>query len=69
MVLLPEWRTRSLTLTALALERVLPEESQQALRALRDYLLKITGSHLQTWDEPSSMKKERTHQECRWLNN
>ncbi|MBD8161757.1 LysR substrate-binding domain-containing protein [Erwinia persicina] len=37
MVLLPEWRASPLKLTALTLERVLPEKSQQALRALRDY--------------------------------
>ena len=40
MVLLPEWRATPLKLTALTLERVLPEKSQQALRALRDYFSK-----------------------------
>ncbi|CAO96843.1 LysR substrate-binding domain-containing protein [Erwinia tasmaniensis] len=37
MLLLPEWRADPLKLTALTLERVLPEKSRQALRALREY--------------------------------
>lgn len=37
MLLLPEWRAPSLTLTALTLERVVPEKSRQALAALRHY--------------------------------
>lgn len=32
-------------------------------------LVKITGSRLQTWDEPSSMKKEHTYLEWQWLSN
>ncbi len=46
MVLLPEWRAPSLKLTALTLERVLPEKSRQALQALRDYFSKIPLSGL-----------------------
>ncbi|WP_433990872.1 LysR substrate-binding domain-containing protein [Erwinia aphidicola] len=40
MLLLPEWRAAPLKLTALTLERVLPEKSRQAIRALRDYFSK-----------------------------
>ena len=46
MRLLPEWRAPSLKLTALTLERVLPEKNRQALRALRDYFAKIPPSGL-----------------------
>ncbi|MBK0000643.1 LysR substrate-binding domain-containing protein [Erwinia sp. S38] len=46
MVLLPEWRAPSLKLTALTLERVLPEKSRQALQALRDYFSKFPLSGL-----------------------
>lgn len=46
MLLLPEWRAPSLKLTALTLERVLPEKSRQALQALRDYFSKIPLSGL-----------------------
>lgn len=40
MLLLPEWRADMLKLTALTLERVLPEKSRQALHALRHYFSK-----------------------------
>lgn len=46
MLLLPEWRAPSLKLTALTLERVLPEKSRQALQALREYFAKIPLSGL-----------------------
>ncbi len=37
MLLLPEWRPAAIRLTALTLERVVPEKTRQALQALRDY--------------------------------
>jgi len=41
MLLLPEWRPPAFRLTALTLERVLPEKTRQGLRALRDYFRQI----------------------------
>lgn len=41
MLLLPEWRPASIRLTALTLERVLPEKTRQALQALGDYFRRI----------------------------
>lgn len=41
MLLLPEWRPAAFRLTALTLERVLPEKTRQALQALRDYFRRI----------------------------
>ncbi len=41
ILLLPEWRPPALNLTALTLERVLPEKSRRALQALRDHFRAI----------------------------
>ncbi|MBP2171246.1 DNA-binding transcriptional LysR family regulator [Erwinia toletana] len=46
MLLLPEWRPASLRLTALTLERVLPEKTRQALQVLRDYFQRIDAATL-----------------------
>lgn len=46
MLLLPEWRPAPFRLTALTLERVLPEKTRQALQALRSHFRRIATTAL-----------------------